>query len=369
MNLEEYFIEVKPQEFQQFLRNLLQNSQNWAVFCSNLQIFMSFFGVFFNILHIFILLNKSMRRQATNVLIIGIAISDIFYLFYYVEGGTREFLENGIPGKCRPKKTEFLAYYIWIVTIFKDVFRRVSAFSGVSLALIRYLVMKYGARTNIRVYVTTSTSWALFFSTILFSLVISSINHVRYIVMRYPDWVPPESCKMYPPNTTLPWFEQVQNPDLGDFQRQISTKFLYIDGVFKIIPPILYPFLAFGLLWELKKARDSRKILMRKGEEHEMVHVTKLVIFMTIGYFLAETPVGISYFYLAYNMGEDFGIIFLANNITVIFVTFLIINSSIHCFFCFFLSSQYRLAFWSIFGCKCASSGSSVSNSRNMSSM
>lgn len=99
MNLEEYFIEVKPQEFQQFLRNLLQNSQNWAVFCSNLQIFMSFFGVFFNILHIFILLNKSMRRQATNVLIIGIAISDIFYLFYYVEGGTREFLENGIPGK------------------------------------------------------------------------------------------------------------------------------------------------------------------------------------------------------------------------------------------------------------------------------
>lgn len=47
---------------------------------------------------------------------------------------------------------------------------------------------------------------------------------------------------------------------------------------------------------------------MRKGEEHEMVHVTKLVIFMTIGYFLAETPVGISYFYLAYNMGEDFGI-------------------------------------------------------------
>lgn len=60
---------------------------------------------------------------------------------------------------------------------------------------------------------------------------------------------------------------------------------------------------------------------------------------------------------------------FLANNITVIFVTFLIINSSIHCFFCFFLSSQYRLAFWSIFGCKCASSGSSVSNSRNMSSM
>ena len=115
------------------------------------------------------------------------------------------------------------------------------------------------------------------------------------------------SCTMFPPNTTYPYFERVQNPILDNYHLKISQKFLLIDGFLKITPPIFYPFLAVGLILQLMKARDGRRILMRKDEEHEMLHITRLIICMTIAYFLAETPVGISYFCLSVLIGDEHG--------------------------------------------------------------
>ncbi|PIC30930.1 hypothetical protein B9Z55_022013 [Caenorhabditis nigoni] len=82
-----------------FLNDLLDTTRKWAYFISDIQIIISFFGVFLNILHLAVLCRKSMRGQAANVLIIGIAISDIVYLMYYVDGGTWEYLNKDIPTK------------------------------------------------------------------------------------------------------------------------------------------------------------------------------------------------------------------------------------------------------------------------------
>uniref|UniRef100_A0A1I7U433 Inhibitor_I29 domain-containing protein n=1 Tax=Caenorhabditis tropicalis TaxID=1561998 RepID=A0A1I7U433_9PELO len=109
-----------------------------------------------------------------------------------------------------------------------------------------------------------------------------------------------DKCTMYPPNTTFPWFELVQNPIFEGYNHQISSKYLLIDSFFKITPPLFYLFLAIGLVSQLKKARDGRRILMRKEEEHEMVNVNRLVICMTIAYFLAETPVAVSNFLMSF---------------------------------------------------------------------
>ncbi|CAO4382754.1 unnamed protein product [Caenorhabditis nigoni] len=135
------------------------------------------------------------------------------------------------------------------------------------------------------------------------------INQGRYLIIEYPKgWKPDESCTMYSPNTTFPYFARVQNPAIDVFfQEHISEKYLLIDGILKCIPPILYPFLAIGLVMELKKVREGRKILMGRDEENDMIHVTRLVICMTVTYFLAETPVGVSEFYMSFITGKGFG--------------------------------------------------------------
>ncbi|KAF1755429.1 hypothetical protein GCK72_021998 [Caenorhabditis remanei] len=249
----DYFDETYPEDIRDFLNSLLKKALGWARVASTVQIITSCIGCFLNVFHVFILFRKELRSQATNILIIGIAVSDFVYLLYYVDGATWDWLKSGVPQECIPPDSLIHQIWTWVLFIFKDALRRVS-------------------------------SW-----------------------------------------------------------------------------------LAVGLILQLMKARDGRRILMRKDEEHEMLHITRLIICMTIAYFLAETPVGISYFCLSVLIGDEhgYGLQFLVNYITIILNTFLVIHSSIHCFFCFFLSSEYRKTIGSLFGCTTGRNG--VGSSRNLS--
>ena len=83
--------------------------------------------------------------------------------------------------------------WTWVLFIFKDALRRVSSWLGVFLALIRYLVIKFGTKTWIKVLMKPETSWKLFFSTFFFSLVVTMINQGRYTIMEYKKgWKPDE---------------------------------------------------------------------------------------------------------------------------------------------------------------------------------
>ncbi|CAN86579.1 G-protein coupled receptors family 1 profile domain-containing protein [Caenorhabditis elegans] len=203
-----------------FSKNIIKTAEVCAIFAAKLQIFISYFGVFLNILHFIILCNKKLRYQSVNVLLIGIAISDFLFLIFYFDGGTRDFLQAGVPYECRPPKSLLLVYWTQILQAFRDIFQRVSAYLGMFLALLRYLVMKYG--TIRKTFLSLIDCWKLFVLLILISSLITCFLNLKLSIVPSTKWRPPSSCTMYPANSTFPGYGTIQT----DF--------------YKLLPPISY---------------------------------------------------------------------------------------------------------------------------------
>uniref|UniRef100_A0A8R1I6D8 G-protein coupled receptors family 1 profile domain-containing protein n=1 Tax=Caenorhabditis japonica TaxID=281687 RepID=A0A8R1I6D8_CAEJA len=148
-----------------------------------------------------------MRFNAINVLIMGIAISDIFFLSYYVNGGIEDYLKTGKLRECIPPRSYLFAVFFWLISYLRDVFRRVSTFLGILLALIRALVIRYPTNQTARIFLLYSTSWIVIAVTLLISLPVSWLNWGRVIIKQYEDWEPSQECIGFPKNATYPNYD------------------------------------------------------------------------------------------------------------------------------------------------------------------
>ncbi|EGT58953.1 CBN-SRW-84 protein [Caenorhabditis brenneri] len=285
--------------------SLLEQTGEWASISNNIQIHISFVGVILNLLHISILSQKNLRSSAANILIIGIAISDILYPFYYVKYGIETLMNRNVPRECIPPKSFLNVIVNWVLLILRDTFRRVSLWLGIFLATIRFLVTKYPMNHTIQILMKTESSWTGFIWISLLSLLITGINNGRLVIAENKRWIPENICTMYPPNSTFPDFEIVHNLLFDNYQSQISASYLFIDAILQLIPSVLYPFLAAALLIQLKTLKNSRKVMMKKEENGETAYV---ILCMTIAYFLAGTPYACSEFHYSFVPSEDLGV-------------------------------------------------------------
>lgn len=75
---------------------LLARLENFSIFCSRLQFGLVITVIVINTFHLITLSQKSMRSNAINILLIGIAISDLIFVLYYLNFEISQLLIAGI---------------------------------------------------------------------------------------------------------------------------------------------------------------------------------------------------------------------------------------------------------------------------------
>ncbi|KAF1753000.1 hypothetical protein GCK72_019555 [Caenorhabditis remanei] len=226
----------------------------------------SFVSVFINIFHFIILTRKSMRTSSTNVVMIGIAISDsctmltTIYKHYQLVD-----VENP---ECVTSAYKYKIYMDLVAWSFQDHFRRCSSWMGVLMATVRLVIMK-------------------------------KMTDNKNLIVENRTFSLPINCAEYQDVTSRPPYSVMLTP-LFSFNDMIVLRvYVMFDAIVtKFIPCISFPILTVFLLRQLRKFHNlgpsnGRKQSVANEERNELT--TKLIVFMTIAFFIAEAPLGMIY--------------------------------------------------------------------------
>ncbi|EFP12785.1 hypothetical protein CRE_05056 [Caenorhabditis remanei] len=310
----------------------------------------AFVGVIINVLHLAILSRKSMNTNSINVLLIGIAISDLFSMSILVYQFVLFFSQPNVSDDCLPPASYYLQLIDFYLLSARESFHLISTWLAVIMASIRYLVMKYALKSNFQNLSKKATGQRFVIILFICSLLMSLYYSVRVKFVELPErWKPAENCKL-PKNTSFPDY------DIVDREWFLSADWIYeifviLEGLLKIVPSILLPILACLLIKQIKLAGNVKRKVSSKTEESKLDHTSKLVFIMTIIFSLTEGPLGIVVVLdgLATN---HTGLLYIINDIMGILLIFETLNSSTHFFICVGISSQYRKAIREMFGLK-----------------
>ncbi|CAO4377080.1 unnamed protein product [Caenorhabditis nigoni] len=302
-------------------------------------------GVIINVFHIAILSKKSIISNVTNVILLGIAISDIVNLSVFAEK-TFFFIYQDA---CTLPKSLFITKLLNFLEFMKDDSRRLSTWFGVLMASLRYLILKNALNPNFEFLSKPSSGWkslaiAFFISTLMSMFYLFRVEIVSKV------WVPPEACG-YPTNfSTLAYY--YKSNKLFSSGTEAFRVFIAFDGILKIIPAIVLPILAALLIRELKKAEVSRKKMSVSSQSsNNSDNTSKLVIIMTITCICAEGPMGIAFVIegLVADVPALRQLVIYFESILFIFV---ILNATTHFFVCLGVSTPYRKAVKELLGYK-----------------
>ncbi|EGT41770.1 CBN-SRW-90 protein [Caenorhabditis brenneri] len=311
-------------------------------------------GAFLNIFQIIILTRKAMRTSSTNVIMVGIAICDLVCMLIIVRNGyIMEKMLNG----CTPPRTLFEMRLDWLLTAVHNALRRCSAWLGMMIALVRYLVItditnkankfstpKYGLKAVLNCFLVS------FFFTIIFYL------HVD--IVESGTWTANERCEGE--RRTFPVYIQQYNAVFESNSSFLSRARLFMEGIFaKLIPCFSLPVLTFLLLNQLRKTvrvSTTTTVEISMATKHlrksRKERTTVITIFIAISFFLSEFPLGIVDLYKAMFRGSMNYEMF-AQNVVLLCDSIFTINASTHCLVCFAMSFQYRKTVFGLLHCVC----------------
>ncbi|CAL2046299.1 unnamed protein product [Caenorhabditis brenneri] len=292
-----------------------------------------------NTFHLTVLSQKSMRISSTNVMMIGIAVCDLYSVIEPVIRTVKTKIE--LFQVCPLPDTYTEALFMWILHSISDDTRRCQCLLGIFLALIRTLVIR---KPKVESDLTAPKfGWKLTVSVFSFSSMLS-IFYTTLSKLRSDDFDPARAkCPegMFPENFTIKYY-YLSGSKLAEWNDAIVGKvYFLVDGVVsKIAPSILFPFFTILLIRELRKITEKRNQMVSNQSAAVSSRTTKLIIYMTIAFMVAQLPAGI--IYIRQGLCNDFACRYYTAN--YIFGTSLLlpITSMFHFPINFFISHQYR---------------------------
>ncbi|KAF1753758.1 hypothetical protein GCK72_020315 [Caenorhabditis remanei] len=267
-----------------------------------------------------------MMTSSTNVLLIGIGVHDLSVMLSVLAPMVDRADING----CDLPPSELRVYIELFSYSITDLSRRCSLWLGVSLALVRPAklgLIRFG--------------WYIIIILTLISFLFTVPFHFRLTVVDFADWHPKPECG-FPENFTVREYGYLQRPIYYENNELVLKLNFLLNAIFsKILPCILFIFLGFFLGKELKYVKESRKSIVEVNVSKKRPRTTKLVIYMTISYLLAEFPAGIIII-LQYVLVETPGFLVLLSSLALLFNFLNTLNATVHCFICFTMSIHYR---------------------------
>ncbi|CAI2352882.1 unnamed protein product [Caenorhabditis sp. 36 PRJEB53466] len=293
-----------------------------------------------NTFHAYILSRKHMRTSSTNSILLGIALVDMVFPLISIKKQTRIWMFGS--GNCTAVEGLFETNLDWALYTLRDDFRRCSTWLGLSLAAVRTIAVRNTMNHNFKYVSQSRFGCKLILSVIALSSFLSAFYYLRFkIAENGTYWTPPTECEGYAPGYTAPNYVY-QEQALYTFSNAIFRKVYYIlvGALGKFIPCILFPVFAVILIRELRNAKKVRAQATKDGNGTKKDLTTRLVIYMTVSFFVIEFPIGICFWIEAAASTSDSKSV--ATSIITLLNTVYIVMTLTHFSICFFMSTQYR---------------------------
>ncbi|CCD66320.1 G-protein coupled receptors family 1 profile domain-containing protein [Caenorhabditis elegans] len=296
---------------------------------------LQFFGFGINLVHFSILSRKHLRTNSVYRLMIGICSCDIIShtltFLAFSPFWIREVRKKN--QECFLTMTYRDAVLLLYPVIVLDITQRSSSWLAVLMALYRTLSVKYPMST--KMHKVSNPKWALW--TIIGVLVVNTawtlvVFGRHKIDGRNIDY----DCDGNEVHLSQLRFMVLVDTSLEHLHSIITS----IYGIIKALPSLIDPILTVLLIIELRKASKRRKNI-GKEDCGKSDNTTKLVLFVTISFFILEVPNGFAHVTAGAFHGNP-GILTISYMIQVFAEILPVFNSSSHIFICLAMSSQYR---------------------------
>ncbi|EFP00343.1 hypothetical protein CRE_19047 [Caenorhabditis remanei] len=307
-------------------------------------IFLTFISIFINSFHLIIITRKSMRTSSINILMIGIAVCDLFTMFttvykYFnlVDRENPECITGDSLMKVYMDVTSWSSQYH---------FRRSSCWLGILMASVRYIIMR--KMSNVRHTKIGEPRMGFILAAIVFfaSVLLTVTWQFECKVIENRNFSLPVNCAEHQDINSHPKFSIILRPLSNIAAVLITRTYFILDAtISNFIPCLAFPTLTVLLLRQIHKINERRSEMRRTSvtEENEEKHglTTKVIIFITISFFIAEAPLG-TIATLKTFIDRSNPLFRLLTEFVVYFTTLVTINSLLHPIFCIVMSSQYR---------------------------
>ncbi|CTQ86955.1 G-protein coupled receptors family 1 profile domain-containing protein [Caenorhabditis elegans] len=267
-----------------------------------INVVLSFVSVLMNTFHIFILSQKSMRTSSTNVILISLSVCDI-------AGGLTTIYKHFLMvdaenSECVTSTSLWKIYFditLWSIIIH---FRRCASWLGIFMATVRLVLVK------------------------------------KLSISRFCNWSKPR----------VGWL--------------MAVILFFLSALLSFLPCIAFALLTIFLIRVLKNVKKSTSSA-RFIKENKTDLSTKLIGYMTVGFFITGTPLGIIYLTKAF-FDKSEAVVILSTDLALYFLVLVTINAILHPIFCILMSSRYRDTIRKTF---LPSQKSTISVTRNAGSM
>ncbi|CCD74376.1 G-protein coupled receptors family 1 profile domain-containing protein [Caenorhabditis elegans] len=324
------------------LQNVENVVNNIGLYFQRANLFLSLMSIILNVFHILVLSNKSMRTSSTNVILIGLSISDLgiamstmYKQMFMVDPQNSECITATSLSKV------YMDITAWSVLIY---FRRCSSFLGVLMASVRYVIMKKPTVSRYSNWSKPSVGWTLTGSVFCISGLLTIFYQARWIVVANQTAPLPITCAQFQNLNSKPPYSVILAHIFSANDAIIHRSYMIMDVLIsRFIPCVAFIILTIALLRILQSIKITnltrRKSSVHHDEKRDLS--TKLIVVMTFTFVLIETPLGMIY------MGrvifdKNLMITLLSTDLAVYFLMLVTINSILHPTFCILMSSQYR---------------------------
>ncbi|CCD74366.1 G-protein coupled receptors family 1 profile domain-containing protein [Caenorhabditis elegans] len=304
---------------------------------------LSLISVLVNLAHITILCRKSMRTSATNVILIGLSISDMCIVMTTVY--KHLFMIDFENSDCMTSSLRWKIYVDMTVWSIQIHFRRCVSWLGVLMATVRFVIVKKMTTSRFGNWSKPKVGWYMILVVSCISALQTAFYQSRWMVVENRSIPLPVNCALYQKISRRVQFSVMLNDFFNSDDQFVLRSYLTVDAVVtKFIPCVAFSILTVLLLHALQKLKKSGESIGRKTgstNEDKKDLSTKLIIFMTISFLIIEAPLGVIYLVKAcYDRNDAISI--LSSDFVVYFSMLVTVNSIIHPIFCILMSSQYR---------------------------
>ncbi|CAS01031.1 Protein CBG27037 [Caenorhabditis briggsae] len=251
----------------------------------------SFTCLLINVLHLAILYQTSMRTSSINWFLSFVAISDILFLLFPIQLEIVSIYNSYQPCPILDSYPVLLIKTIFDALQFFS--RRCSIWFSLSIAVIRTLVIRNPIDPKYSKLSKPSSVVYVLLCIIPLFLPISILGFLKYKLIENPENI---HCSQS--NITSTKFLSKYSDMFSANDYLVFRIYSFIDPILsKLIPCLLFPVFTFLLVREFLKTETNRAKMMNSGKTHQNSgRKTKLVLYLTITFFIADFPLGIVIF-------------------------------------------------------------------------
>ncbi|ULT88058.1 hypothetical protein L3Y34_007329 [Caenorhabditis briggsae] len=290
-----------------------------------------------------------MRNSSTNIILIGMAMCDLIYMIIIWRN---DLVLMNMMKECSIPRTLNQLRLDWFLTALHNMLRRCSAWLGMLMAVVRYLVI-----TNITIRNNRFSTPEYGLKVVIAALIISSIFTFFFFadeqIKQIGTWTPDPKCAGLSGEHLV--FAQKVN-QYSDDRKSIQTRTgLIVEGIFsKMVPCFTLPIITGLLICGMKRSFAKNSSTVETSNKNIRVsranRTTILTILIAGSFLLSEFPLGIVDLYKGIWPDDQSWFRDFCLNLEFICDAIFSVNASVHCLIIFIMSSQYRRTVWNLFG-------------------